>query len=120
MYINFLFNFRFPLVPYCIIFHSKQVPKHSLNNNLVLFSRHRHLPAQYSHYMGNIRSSIYHYIHHTTYNTSIGNMCHVLYLFLCLRTLSSRHFNSHGDWDLNRFTPLHVEMLQNNINHYLL
>lgn len=90
MYINFPIDFRFPLVIDCKICCSTQVPKLSFDSILVLLSRHSHVIDQYLYYMGNNQLMIDHCIHQDTYNTSIGNIYHVIYFFLCLGTPFSR------------------------------
>jgi hypothetical protein len=82
----------------------------------VLLSKCQHVPSQYSHNMGNLWLSADHCIHQTTNHTCIENMCHVLYLFMCLWKLLSNTPCSHRNWHLYWFTNLHVEPFQNCFN----
>ena len=73
IYNYYFISFTFFLVATCIICSAMQIPKNSFNNSPMIFPMCRHVPTQYSHFMGNIWLATYHSIHQTTYNTSIGH-----------------------------------------------
>jgi hypothetical protein len=114
MYIYFIVSFRLPFVAFIIIFCATQIHEHSLYRNPMLIPRCRHVYDQYSHHMRNIWSSVDHCIHQTTNINYIGNMFHILYLFLCLWTLFNNYLFSNKNWYLD--TIPEVEMLQNCFN----
>lgn len=76
----------------------------------------RNVPTQHSHCMRNVWSGTDHCIHWATDNTFKGNIFHVLYFFLCLWTLFRKKFYTYSNKNLSRFTPIHVETLQDGFN----
>lgn len=111
MYLHLFNGSWFSLMVDCIIYCPIQILKNSLYSCPIFSPWCRYVPTQHSHYMRNVWFSTDHCIHQATKKSCIGNIYHVLYLFLCLWTLCNINFCTYRSRNLDRFASIHVEML---------